>query len=160
MSEVFEYSPQQVSLIIAGYEIKGWQTIRIARRVKTFQPIYGIRGKNTRVRNLDTSAIITLPIIQTSQSNDVLSDILALDSVRKTGRLAIMLKDGSGQSVFSSVEAYIDGFPETGYSGDIEMRLWTIQCQSTNSYHVGGNASAQESLLNDLLGQIGNSIFR
>lgn len=155
MSEVFEYSPQQVSLIIAGYEIRGWQTIRIARRVKTFQPIYGIRGKNTRVKNLDTSATITLPIIQTSQSNDVLSDILALDSVRRTGRLTIMLKDGSGQSVFSSAEAYIDGFPETGFTGDISFRVWQIVCQSTDSYHIGGNAAAQDSLLNDLLGQVG-----
>ncbi|MNQ04628.1 hypothetical protein D3C85_173460 [compost metagenome] len=157
MSEVFEYSPQQVNLIIAGYKFSGWQSIRIARRMKTFQPVYGIRGKNTRVKNRDTSCVITLPLLQTSQGNDVLSEIHRLDGERLTGRLTITLKDLSGQSVFSSIEAYVDGYPEVAYSGDMEYRVWTLILQSSD-WHVGGNASPQSSLIDSLLGQIG-SIF-
>lgn len=156
MSEVFEYSPQQVQLIVAGYPLTGWQTIRIARNAQSFIPIRGIRGKNTRVLNPDTSATITIPLIQTSQGNDVLSQIHELDRQRGTGRLTLTLKDGSGQSVFSSDEAYITSFPEVGFSGEIEYRTWSFFCQTT-TFHVGGNASPQAgNLLNQILGQVGN----
>ena len=155
MSEVFEYSPQQVSLIIGGYQIAGWQSIRIVKNTPSFQSIRGIRGKNTRVINKDTSATITIPLMQTSQSNDVLSQIHEQDRQNLTGRLTIMLKDGSGQSVFSSNEAYITTFPEVAFSGDMSFHVWTLYCQSTSSYHVGGNASAQNSLLDQILGNVG-----
>lgn len=157
MADLFTYSPQQVILTIAGYQITGWQTIRAAKRMKAFQPINGIRGKNTRVRNLDTSGIITIPLIQTSQGNDVLSSIHGLDIERGTGRLTLTLKDLSGQTVISSDEAYIDGYPEIGFSGDIQYRNWTLVMQSANWY-VGGNASAQSSVFDSSIGQIGNII--
>lgn len=158
MSDLLIYSPQQVILTVGGYQFTGWQSIRIARSVQGFQTIRGIRGKNTRVKNLDTSATITLPLIQTSQGNDVLSSIHELDLERGTGRLALTLKDMSGQSVFSSDEAYITGYPETVFSGDIQYRVWNIFCQTTKSYNVGGNASAQGSVFDSTLGQVGNII--
>lgn len=158
MSDLFVYSPQQVVLTVAGYQITGWQTIRIARSTNGFIPIRGIRGKNTRVKNLDTSATITIPLLQTSQGNDVLSSIHSLDLERGTGRLTLTLKDMSGQSVFSSDEAWVQGYPEVGFSGDAEYRNWSIFCQSTKTYNVGGNASAQGSVFDSVLGQVGNIV--
>lgn len=158
MSDLFVYSPQQVILTIAGYQFTGWQSIRIAKNTQGFQPIRGIRGKNTRVRNLDTSATITLPLLQTSQGNDVLSSIHADDLLNGTGRLTLTLKDMSGQSVFSSDEGYITGYPETVYAGEISYRSWNIYLQSTKTYKVGGNASAQSSLFDSALGQAANII--
>lgn len=143
MAKVFCYSPKEVQLTFGGYTIEGWQTITIARSTDAFKPIRGIRGKHTRVRNADTSCTITIPILQTSTSNDVLSKIHELDIVNGTGRIELTLKDIKGTSVFSTNEAYIVGYPEVVYSGEFEFRAWKIFCQSTQTYTVGGNAQLE-----------------
>ena len=140
MSKVFTYSPKEVQLTFGGYTVTGWQSISIARSVDAYKPIRGIRGKHTRVKNADTSCMITLPLLQTSMSNDVLSRIHELDIANGTGRIELTLSDLKGTSVFNSVEAYIVGYPEVTYSGEFEYRQWRIFCQTTGSYTVGGNA--------------------
>ena len=105
MPSLFTYSPKQVIFSVGGYTLTGWQSIGVTRSVQGFTPIRGIRGKNTRVQNTDTSATITISILQTSMSNDTLSRIHALDLERGTGRLDILLKDKSGTGVYGSSEA-------------------------------------------------------
>ena len=155
---VNSFSPKDVQLIVAGYVITGWERITITRRVKGFTPIPGIRGKNTRVVSQDTSATITVPVLQTSQSNEVLSSIHEQDLDKKTGRLGITLKDVSGNSIFSSDEGYITGFPSVTYSGQFEYRTWEIFLQRTSSYNVAGNARPQTSLLDGVLSEASNFI--
>ena len=140
MSKVFTYSPEKVTITFGGYTVTGWQSISIARSVDAFKPIRGIRGKHTRARNADTSCIITIPLLQTSMSNDVFSRIHELDLTNGTGRISLTVSDLKGTSVFSSVEAYIVGYPEVVYSGEFEYRQWRIFCQTTGSYTIGGNA--------------------
>ncbi len=140
MSKVFCYSPSEVQLTFGGYTVTGWQSISITRSVDAFKPVRGIRGKHTRVRNADTSCTITIPLLQTSMSNDVFSRIHELDIEHGTGRISLTIKDISGTSVFSSAEAYVLGYPEVVYSGEFEYRQWKLFCQTTGSYTVGGNA--------------------
>ena len=140
MSKVFTYSPEKVTITFGGYTVTGWQSISIARSVDAFKPIRGIRGKHTRVRNADTSCMITIPLLQTSMSNDVFSRVHELDLQNGTGRISLTVSDLKGTSVFSSVEAYIIGYPEVAYSGEFEYRQWRIFCQTTGSYTIGGNA--------------------
>jgi len=143
MAKIFTYSPKEVGITIGGYTVTGWKSISIRRSVSGFMPIRGIRGKNTRVRNRDTSCTITLPIMQTSMSNDVMQRIHELDMAHGTARIELTVKDASGTSVFSSFEAYILGYPEVVYSEGMEFREWVIFCQSTSSYVVGGNAQVK-----------------
>lgn len=160
---VATYSPSDVQLTIAGYTIAGWDRITITRRTDSFKPVYGIRSKHTRVpsgspSNKDTSAILTFSLSQESTSNDILSDIHAMDIANGTGRLPITLKDLSGQSVFSSDEAYILSFPESAFVNDFSNRDWRIFCQTTKTYKVGGNTSPQSSIL-DTAASFISSIF-
>lgn len=146
------YSPKDVILTIGGYQITGWQRITITRPLG-FYTIKGIRGKHTRVANKDTSATISLGIIQSVQSNEVLSYIHDADLSEGTGRISLMLKDNSGKSVFSSDEGYITGYPTVTFSGQFEDRPWNIFCQTTKSYVVAGNQRPQTSLLDSPLDQ-------
>ena len=148
MSGIFTYSPREVQLIIAGYKVSGWESITITRAVDGFTPVRGIRGKNTRVRNTDTSATLTVPVMQTELSNEVLNSIHSQDLQLGSGRIEITLKDGSGTSVFSSNEGYILGYPPVTYSGGIEYREWRIFCQTTSTFEVGSNV---ESGVGDIL---------
>lgn len=152
------YSPKDVILTIGGYQLTGWQNITVSRSAKSFTVIRGIRGKNTRVSNKDTSATITFSLIQSSQGNDVLSTILTADEENGTARLAITLKDRSGGSIFSSNEAFITGFPVSTFSGQFEYRSWEIFAQSTSTYNVGGNAEGSTGLVDNILNELGDFV--
>lgn len=155
---VTTYSPGDVKLTIGGYQIVGWQSISISRTVKGFNVVRGIRGKNTRVPNRDSSATIQFSLAQFSPSNDVLSYIHELDLDEGTARIALTLKDGSGGSVFSTNEGYITGYPTTTYSGGFEYRNWEIFCQSTDTYRVGGNTRPSTSLFDSAVNEATNFI--
>lgn len=153
MFEVITFNPADVFLNIAGYNCVGWNEISIERKSKNFRPIKGIRGKSTRVRDRDSSAIVNISLMQVSPTNDVLSQILEEDLELGTGRIDLLLVDKSGNSVFKSSEAYIDGYPKISYKDSVETAVWTFECQSTDTYFVGGNARPNNALL-DLLGNI------
>ena len=152
------YSPNDVSLQIGSYICGAWKLIEIDRSVKGYKKIRGIRGKNTRVPNVDNSANIRIQIMQTSHTNDVFSLIHEKDLLEKTGRLSVTLKDKSGSSVFHSNEAYIEGYPKTIFSDDIVFHEWEIFCQSTSIYRVGGNNTPETKLFDSLTSALTNLI--
>ena len=152
------YNPKDVILTIGGYQLTGWKSVTISRTVKGFAVIRGIRGKNTRVKNVDTSATLTISLLQSSQGNDVLSYIHELDLDEGTARISLMLKDRSGRSVFSSNEAFITGYPIATFSGQFEYRNWEFFAQSTDTYTVGGNAKPASDLLDSGLSEISRFI--
>jgi hypothetical protein len=156
---VATYSPSDVSLTLGGYTLSGWDRINISRRTDSFKPIYGIRGKHTRVRSggkesRDSSCFITIALSQESQANDVLSEIHRQDIDEGTARIALTLKDESGSSVFSSHEAYILTFANAEFSNDFGTREWRIFCQSTETYNVGSNTKPQTSLLDSAISEV------
>lgn len=147
------YNPADVIFTLGGYQLAGWDDISISRLAPGFRQIRGIRGKHTTVPTVDSSALLTISLIQTSPTNDVLSTIHELDLVEGTGRIALTLKDNSGRSVFSSDEARIISYPEVRFSGDFEYRVWTFFCQTT-TYFVGGNTRPNSGLFDAALGSI------
>lgn len=161
MSKVYTYSPSEVQLTFGGYTVTGWQSISITRSVDAFKPVRGIRGKHTRVRSIDTSCTITVTILQTSMSNDVLCRIHDLDLEYGSGRIELLLKDMGGTGVFSSAEAYVLGYPEVVYSGEFEYRQWRLFCQNTGNYTIGGNGqttSIFSNIFNSAAGLVNTAI--
>ena len=151
MFEVLTYNPADVILIVGGYQCTGWDEISIERSTPTYRLVKGIRGKHTRVRDKDTSAMLTVSLMQVSPTNDVLSEIHAQDNLYGTGRIELSLADKSGNSKFGSSEAYITGYPKRSFKDQIEFVVWTIQCQSTDDYWVGGNNQPNTELINQAM---------
>lgn len=83
--EVLTFVPSNVVLLLTGYQIQGWDSIKIAENTPTFKQIRGIRGKNTRTRIIDSSATITITTPQTELINEVLDMCLQAD--RATGNV-------------------------------------------------------------------------
>lgn len=147
---IHTYSPSEVDLIVAGYRVKGWNSIAVSRSASAFTLVRGIRGKNTRTRNRDTSAVIFIDVARTSPVNTVFSEVVRQDLIYGTGRLEILLKDKNGTSLFSSNEAFIDKYPDDAFTTELNNRRWSITCQSTSEWNIGGNETAQESLLSNV----------
>lgn len=154
MSGVYTYSPEYVDLVVSGYKVTGWNTISIQRNAKMFTTVNGIRGKNTRTKNTDTSATISLSITRTSPVNTVFSEVVRQDSLYGTGRLQILLRDRLGTTIISSSEAYFDGYADDSFTSELNDRVWGINCLSTDTWNIGGSEQAQESLLQS----IGNKV--
>lgn len=151
MFEVITYNPADVFLSISGYNCTGWNEITIERQSQNFRFIKGIRGKNTRVRDPNSSALINISLMQVSPTNDVLSQILSQDLIEGTARLDLLLIDKSGNSLFKSSEAYITGYPKVSYRDSVEINTWSIQCQTTDQYDVGGNNRPNNEIINQII---------
>lgn len=157
---VTTYSPKDVILTIGGAYLVGWNAITVTRDSAAFVKVDGIRGKNTRNFNLNTSATITLSLPQSSQWNDVFSAVVAAD-IESQGnfRCEITLKDGSGSTLVQSVEAYIPNYADITFDGTISNRVWLIQCLSTSVYNVGGNTQPINNLFTNATNAVGK-IFK
>lgn len=130
---VHTYAPDEVALTFGGYIVEGWDSIVVKRNSPAFEIKRGIRGKNTRTRNRDTSATVTLTCPQTSEVNKILTDLVTQDELTGNGRLSLSLIDGSGWEVFSSSEAFVDGLPDRSYDADEGDRVWVMTCLNSNS---------------------------
>jgi hypothetical protein len=153
------YSPSDIDLLIGGYKVTGWKSINIKKDAASYIFIRGIRGKNTRVRNYNKSALIEIVLAQTSATNDIFSEVHRKDIVDNDydelntadcARLEISLKDRSGTSVFQSEDAYIVSYPDVTFSDNFEDRSWKIQCLTTNVFTVGGNLRPATGLIDSI----------
>jgi len=152
------YDPGSVTLTFGGYTLTGWNTISIKKSQAIYTTVKGIRGKNTRYRNIDTSATIIFSCLQTGEANDIMSEIHRKDFTFGTGRISLTLKDNSGNSLFHSPEAFITDFPETIYSGEFEYRVWTISCLTIKEWNTGGNSVAPDSLFSKATTFVGDTL--
>lgn len=138
---IFTYDPKKVDLLVAGYKLPGLVEISVQFASRPFKKIKGIRGTNTRIRDMDSSCTIQITVLQTSLTNNVLSKIHELDAQFGTGRLELSLQDNSGttgtKTLVESDTAFIDGFPDFTLTNDSSTRVWTIHCLSTRNVHVG-----------------------
>lgn len=151
--EVLTYVPSNVSLIFSGYQLRGWDTIKLQRNSPSFKQIRGIRGKNTRTKINDTSATITISVPQTELAHEVFSKILEADIQTGNVRLEIALTDLTGSSLFASTTAYIVGYPTITYSSDIEMYEWTFSCEDSYMY-VGAARDATLGLVDNAVSRL------
>lgn len=149
------YSPKQVLLSIGSYQITGFAPntfIQVEQSAKTFEIVKGMRGVNARKRNLDKSLRITFRLLQTHDTNNILTQIHNQDIETGAGRFAITLTDlssseaGDGKGQITSQKAFIEGYPDIVYSGSLEAREWTIICLDYEKYQVAGNSSPTLSL--------------
>lgn len=153
--EVLTYVPSNAILLLSGYEIKGWTEIKVARNSPGFRQIRGIRNKHTRTRILDRSATLKISVFQSEPVNEVLSIVHGADMQTGAGRLEIMLKEITGTSLFNTTTAYITGYPELAYSGDLAINTWEIACDEA-TISIGNSKPAQGGILDSVISKVSN----
>lgn len=125
------YSASDVVLSFGGYSVLGWDEIKVHRDTAQSNFIRGIRGKNTRIINPNTSSVISVTCPQTSAAHAVFNQIVSGDlATGGNGRLQISLKDTNGGLVLTSNDGYVTGYPDVTYKNSIENYTWLIQCYS------------------------------
>jgi hypothetical protein len=141
------YSPESVvitvgndkfSHIVSGYADGTF--ISVARNVDHATHYNGADGTNARVVRSIKNCDVTLTLHQSSESNDVFSQLLALDEESRDGSdcFYMTIKDTSGRTVMSTPVAYIGTTPDTSLGTDIAERAWVIRAINMTQ-HIGGN---------------------
>lgn len=142
------YSPSDVTVVIAkdgfSHVVSGFAEdgfVSIARNSETFEMYTGSDDTNTRIYKPNTASQVTVSLQQSSNSNDILSQLYLNDRATRDyrGLFSITVKDNSGRSIFSAAEAYIGVLPDAEFGAGMSTRDWVIHCPRTE-YFLGGNA--------------------
>jgi hypothetical protein len=161
------YSPDEVVVIISqpssgvSTRVTGYMEdsfVSVTPDVETWTHVTGADNHATRVYNANRSGKITLSLLQSTNSNDILTQLWERDAALKNsqGLFTILVADKSGRSVHSSLEAYIGKRPDAVYGNGVNGREWVINC--TNLVHsIAGNSTVSPEIV-EILNKLGTDI--
>ncbi len=153
--ETRTYSPDKVNLIISGYVISGITEMSLDFNSEAFSMQRGIRGHNSRIYNPDSSARLTVEVLQTSPTNDILFQIVKQDKVNKSARLDLVLSDLSGHTIIQSDSAYVTNYANMRLSSGFNPRVWTFDMLRITDSSLTAGIVGPDSIFSD----IGNKVI-
>ena len=136
------YSPKKVSISVAGVNITGFAEdtfVLVDRAVEAFTKQVGADGEVARTASADRTGTITITLLQTSSSNDILAALQQTDEKTLNGKFPVMVKDNNGTSVAAASTAWIDKMAPVEYGAETGEREWVIQCADLEHF-AGGNS--------------------
>lgn len=148
MSSLRNYSPSDVTITVAGlYSVTGYAEGTFVKITKDTQQVTTIRamdGTMSRIKSPDTGWRIELTLAQSSSANDILSTLWNVDKVTGMGKFPLMVKDGSGSTMFMAATAWIEEVPDIVFSGQMETRTWILRATDVIA-NIGGNGDGDLS---------------
>lgn len=136
------YDPKNVQLIVGGVPINGFADgtfISAERTNDAFTMVSGAAGEVTRAKSNDRTGMVTITLLQSSLSNDVLSGFALADELSNSGIVPVVIKEVTGNTVIFSGEGWVRKFPVTDYAKEVSNREWVLD-MSDMDFFIGGNA--------------------
>lgn len=124
------YNPKKVQVIIGDHIVTGYADgsfLSVERNSDQFQAITGADGESARVASADRSGLMTLTLMQTSESNDFLSAKLSEDEETNLGTFPVLIKDLQGTTLVQSAEAWVKKYATVEFGKDDAQREWVIE---------------------------------
>lgn len=136
------YDADQISISIAGLPISGFadgEFLRIERESNAFDDVVGTDGEVTRSKTNDDRATVTIRLMQTSDSNDLLSTLYNADKAAPGGAGVgpFMCRDAQGRALFIAEKAWIAKPPDQVFDRTATEREWMIRCAKLDGTYGG-----------------------
>ncbi len=134
------YEPQNVAFLFNGIEVVGFgpdESINCEYNEDAFTRVTGNDGTVARAKNPDRSGTITLTLLSTSPSNDVLSGFEIRDNLDGSGVGAVLIKDHSGRSLASAKDCWIRKAPAMIFGREVPTRAWVLEAGTLTIFHGG-----------------------
>lgn len=112
---LFNYSPDLVDVIYKGIQITGFAEgtfIDVERETDSFTKKVGSLGDVARTRSLNKSGKITITLMDTHPTNDLLALVIIADEQDGSGTGAFTLKDRSGRSEVRASDVWCMKIPK------------------------------------------------
>lgn len=152
------YVPSQIDVSLAGFiNISGFADgsfVEIRKDVTPYQTQAAMDGTTSRTFVFDTNYTITLTLAQSSQSNNDLNSLHALDLATQLGKVPLLIRDKSGSTVLFAPTAWIENYPDLVFSNNMESRQWVIKCTDA-VLTVGG--AGDSNVFQQLIGLLPNA---
>ena len=135
------YDPKQVVLTVEGVQMSGFvegSFITVARNEDAWSLQVGTDGEGTRSKSNNKSGRITFTLMQSSDSNAIMSALALRDEVSNSGAVPVLLKDNSGDSLYMCETAWVVKFPDSTFETDATGREWVLETDVLTCY-VAGN---------------------
>jgi hypothetical protein len=135
------YDPKEVTVTYGGYDLNGFSdgtkvTVEFNEDAWTLQ--VGVDGEGTRSKSNNRSGRVTIQLMQSSDSNEIMTGISELDRLSNAGALPLMVKDSSGTSIHTAETAWIVKSPMSEYGVEAGPREWILETDILVSF-VGKN---------------------
>lgn len=138
--------PSALHVIFGGHRVSGYMPgtfVSVIYDVDAFTKLIGVDGEGAWFKNANLAALVTLTLMQSSQSNDVLSAALTLDRAAPGGILTPMsVAEVNGTSHFVTEKARVMKLPDSVWADTVQGRAWVIGTTRLNGI-VGGVFASQ-----------------
>lgn len=127
------WNPADVSVVVAGNIMGGWGDdtfVTVERSEDAFSLKVGIDGIGARAKNNNRSGTVSLTLMNTSKSNDVLSALAAADELSGQAAFPIMVRDANGTMLATALTAWITKIPTVEFGKEVGNRTWQFTTDS------------------------------
>lgn len=135
MAEVGVYDPKAYVLDLGGRPITGYAAgskITVVREGNQTTDVAGVDGDVAVAETHDPRATITINLLATSASNDVLSGLS-----RARAKFPVMLRDMAGSTAVSGI-GWVQRLPDINVDAEVPVRAWEVRIAASD-YHVGSS---------------------
>jgi hypothetical protein len=137
------YNPKDVVIILGSIIVTGFADatfLSVDFNEDSFTLQVGVDGEGTRSKSNNRSATATFTTMQSSDANDLLSALHALDinSGGGDGIVPMLIKDLQGTSLYAAETAWIRKQPTSEFAREAGPREWVIETDDLDAL-VGSN---------------------
>ena len=141
MSDGATVDHKSLNVIYGVHRVKGrakGDYLQVVYNQEQFTENVGIDGEGFWVSNADESARITVTLVQTSNSNDVLSALFIADKAAPGGLLLpLVIEEANGRTVYGAARARIVKLADGVWSDGGNVRTWLLSTTRLTGF-VGG----------------------
>lgn len=139
------YSADEITCVFAGILIEGFaedEAITIEPESDDYEDVVGVDGHVAVSKTRDQRHTVTLKLLQTSPTNDLLSAHRAagLAAPNGLGVAPILIQDRQGRSLHAGEHAWIKKAPDVAYARSAKEREWVIRVAKLSNF-IGGNVA-------------------
>ena len=138
------YDPNEVSIVVCGIPIEGGFAdgtfIEVDQDANDFDDIVGTDGDVTRSKTNDRRGTITITLMQSSESNALLSALSNVDRSKSNGAGVgpLLIKDNQGTTFFAGEHSWIQKPPAAAFGKTAGPRAWLVRVADLERFD-GGN---------------------
>ena len=131
MSTTKYYTFEEVDLIVGGVPIKEFAAEGTGIKVEyyepdRFTPTVGIDGNVVVNKNLNAMGNIEVTLMQTSESNPVLSGLLNAAYTGIFVTIPSSVTDINGNSLYTGAKTWLRTYPVSTFDKEVSARTWII----------------------------------
>jgi len=128
-----EYDSNAVVVSVGGADIEGFASgaiVTIEQLTDDYLEVVGTTGEVVRSRSNDRRATVTIRLMQTSPSNDILSAIsnADLNAPNGVGVTSLYIRDMNGRALYSAASCWIARPPQVTFDQTAQPREWLVRC--------------------------------